>query len=203
MNAVYCFLDNDEYTCVSSLIHNTDTVIIPIECDNWNNDLSPWPAAKVFPKGTDFSGGADLFLGRLTGTVIPAKEKELNIIPKRRYLAGYSLAGLFAVYAATKTDMFDGIASMSGSLWFDGFTGYISGNPINPKVKSVYLSLGDREKNAREPRMKTVETCTGQIAECIRNQGIKTVFELNPGGHFSDVPLRMAKGINRLTEDRF
>lgn len=38
-------------------------------------------------------------------------------------IAGYSLAGLFALYALYKTDVFTRVASMSGSLWFPGIMG--------------------------------------------------------------------------------
>ena len=65
-------------------------------------------------------------------------------------------------------------------------------------VNRVYLSLGDREKNTRNPRMAVVEDRTRQTAELLQAKGIPVVFELNPGGHFNDAPARIAKGINAL-----
>lgn len=68
------------------------------------------------------------------------------------------------------------------------------------KAKFIYLSLGDREKAAKNPRLAAVEDCTAQAAELLRAQGIPTAFEINRGGHFQDVPARIARGIQALEE---
>ena len=39
-------------------------------------------------------------------------------------LGGYSLAGLFALWAATRTDTMYGVAAASPSVWFPGWPGY-------------------------------------------------------------------------------
>lgn len=67
-----------------------------------------------------------------------------------------------------------------------------------PKVKFIYLSLGDKEKAARNPRLAAVEDCTIQAAELLSAQGIPITFEMNCGGHFQDVPARIARGIRAL-----
>lgn len=202
MIAVYCLSGKDVAAEISSLINRKDVIIVPVECEEWNRDYSPWPASKVFPKGEDFTGGADRFLAKLTENIIPGFESEAGIAPSERYLAGYSLAGLFSVYASTRTDKFDGVASMSGSLWFDGFVEYLDEHPPVSTVKKAYLSLGDREKKTGEPRMKTVEDCSVKVYDMIRSRGIDSVFELNPGNHFTDITNRIAKGIRWLTEER-
>ncbi|MDY2610537.1 MAG: alpha/beta hydrolase-fold protein [Oscillospiraceae bacterium] len=56
----------------------------------------------------------------LTEKLIPAAEKEINEVPRWRGIAGYSLAGLFALYAIYQTDLFSRVGSMSGSLGFPG-----------------------------------------------------------------------------------
>ena len=43
-------------------------------------------------------------------------------------IAGYSLAGLFALWAAWNSGYFRRVASVSGSLWYPGFTDYIRNN---------------------------------------------------------------------------
>ena len=199
MTAVYCFLSAAEAEKVLPLCHfPLDVRLISLSCEDWNRDLSPWPAARVFLDGADFSGGADAFLQKLTSDILPQKEAVLGISPTRRLLAGYSLAGLFSLYAATECDLFDGIASMSGSLWFDGFLAYLQANPLSKKVKNVYFSLGDKEKNAREPRMKTVEDCTVLAEKTVHIQGKNTLLQMHPGGHFRDVPERIAAGLSWL-----
>lgn len=198
MTLIYCFLDSEEYARIAPSVENADTVLVPLACENWNRDLSPRPAKRVFSKGEDFSGGADAFLHSLVTNVIPQKERELGIVPDRRFIAGYSLAGLFALYAALETELFDGAASVSGSLWFDGFTDYVRQKPLPGRLKRVFLSVGDREKNAREPRMATVEDRTRETAAILTAKGIETLFELNPGGHFSEPEARIGRGLNRL-----
>lgn len=201
ITAIYCFLDPEEHDAVSGLLALPETLLIPLSCKDWNRDLSPWPARKAFAKGEDFSGGADGFLKTLTEEQIPKIEADLPDPVSRRFLAGYSLAGLFSLYAATKTGLFNGVASVSGSLWFDGFCDYLREHPTQPEVRRVYLSVGEREKNAREPRMKTVEDCTLRIEALLKDRGLETVFERNPGGHFTEPEQRLARGIRWLAGD--
>ena len=63
------------------------------------------------------------------------------------YIGGYSLAGLFSLWAAYQTDVFSGIAAASPSVWFPGFIEYMKEHEI--KSETVYLSLGDREEKTR------------------------------------------------------
>ncbi len=175
-------------------------VLVPVEGIDWDRDLSPWAADGVF-RGQRFSGGAPEYLIRFAEVYIPDLERKLPTPPKRRILAGYSLAGLFALWSGFQTDLFCGIASVSGSLWYDGFVDFVRERSLSPSVKSVYLSLGDKEKNAKNPRMAMVETVTSEIARLLREKtGLAVPFELNPGGHFRDVSERIAKGLNYLIE---
>lgn len=102
------------------------------------------------------------------------------------------------MWAVYQTDLFDRVASISGSLWFDSFLDFMRTN--TPKSKLVYLSLGDREKDVKNPRLAAVEDCTAQAVELLRAQGVSTVFEMNRGGHFRDIPTRIARGIRELRE---
>ncbi|MBQ3854124.1 MAG: hypothetical protein II778_05385, partial [Anaerovibrio sp.] len=115
--------------------------------------------------------------------------------PKTLIIAGYSLAGLFALYSLYRTDMFQGAVSASGSLWFPNFAEYVMDNPFAQKPEKVYLSLGNKEKNVKNKLMMQVENRTRAILNHYQQQGIDTVFELNPGNHFRDVDDRIAKGI--------
>ena len=67
-------------------------------CDDWDSQLTPWPAPAAFRGNADFSGKADIFLDRLYSEVFPEVEK-LTGVPEFRGMAGYSLAGLFSLYA--------------------------------------------------------------------------------------------------------
>ena len=166
---------------------------------DWNRDLSPWKAEKVFAKGDDFGGMGEAFLSVLEERLIPMGESRLAFSVRRRGIAGYSLAGLFAVYAMGRSDRFSLVGSMSGSLWFDGFLEYALETPISPAVKRLYLSLGDKEKKSRNLRMAQVEACTEKLAE-IWGKETAVRYEKNPGNHFQDPQGRMAKGLDWLSE---
>ncbi len=63
----------------------------------------------------------------LTQRIVPLTENHLGYAPEFRGIAGYSLAGLFALWAVYQTGLFDRAASVSGSLWFDGFLTFCVG----------------------------------------------------------------------------
>ena len=170
--------------------------LVCIEGVNWGRDLSPWAAKKVFRGGEDFSGGADAFLQTLLTELIPAAEAGLS--PAWRAVFGYSLAGLFSLWAMTQTDAFARCASVSGSLWFDGFVDYLAAHPLLGAPERVYLSLGDREEQAKNPRMQRVRAATEAAQAVIEAQGVPCAFELNPGGHFQDVPARQRRAVLAL-----
>lgn len=126
-------------------------------------------------------------------------EERLSFQVTERGLAGYSLAGLFAVYAMYRTDCFQMIGSMSGSLWFDGFVEYAIGRQPASERISLYLSLGSREHRSKNPRMRSVRECTERLA---RHWGERfhVIMETNPGGHFDQPQMRVAKGIRKLLQ---
>ncbi len=160
-----------------------DFCLVAIKVDNWNSDLSPWEAPAVFGNES-FGGKAAAALDevlKLTGD--PSKTY---------YIGGYSLAGLFAIWAAYQTDVFKGVAAASPSVWFPGFSDYMAERKLC--ANSVYLSLGDKEEKTRNPVMATVGDNIRKARELLKAQGVNTVLEWNPGNHFKDPDIRMAKG---------
>lgn len=166
-------------------------------CADWNRDLSPWPAQKVFRKGEDFAGGASEYLDRLLG-FSKSWEDSLSCPIRRRYLAGYSLAGLFCLWALTNTDRFDGAASASGSLWYPGWTDYAKSHPPLKADARISLSLGDQEAHTRNPLMAAVADCTLACEHLYRTQGAYVTFRWNPGNHFQDTEARTWEAAMRL-----
>ena len=197
---VYAVMDQDEAQAVWSMLKEPRPALAAVSGVDWNRELSPWPAPKVFRGNEDFCGEGQTFLDMLTGQIVPLVETKLGFAPVSRAVAGYSLAGLFALWSVFQTDVFDGASSVSGSLWFDGFINYLESSTPPSGLRRIYLSLGDREKNARNQRMAAVEDCTRRTAELLREWDIPVMFEMNPGGHFQDIPGRIARGINQLME---
>ena len=159
------------------------------EVKDWNRELSPWEAPPVFGK-VPFGGGAAETLAFLTGRLLPELRSQLPGNGIALCIGGYSLAGLFALWAATKTGPFSGAAAASPSVWFPGWIDYVTEHPI--QAETVYLSLGDREDRAKNPVM-------ARVADCIRAQYAllqadhRVTLEWNPGKHFQDSELRTAR----------
>ncbi|MCR5250406.1 MAG: alpha/beta hydrolase [Lachnospiraceae bacterium] len=168
----------------------------------WENDLSPWEAPPAFAKEAPFGGGADAYLALLLDVILPGAEERIKGKPAFTALAGYSMAGLFALYAAHETERFDRLASVSGSLWFPGFKDHVFSHPMKKKPDKVYLSLGDREDRSGSALLRSVRENTEAIAAHYKEQGLNVTMELNPGNHFKDPGWRIAKGLACLLADK-
>jgi len=178
-------------------LENCGWTVVSIEGIDWNSDLTPWPARAVFRGQPDFGGGADAHLRSLTEEIIPAVEADLR--PSSRVIAGYSLAGLFAVYAALETALFDAAASVSGSMWYPGFVDYVCQKESGPRC--AYFSVGEREKAGRNRVFHSIEEDTKRVAAGLALRGVRTAFELNPGGHFDDPAGRMRKAMDWMKNE--
>ena len=173
--------------------------IVVIEGVNWNDDLTPWPAVGVFKKAKPFGGKAAAFLNKLTHEIIPEAERDLDIEDAERTLLGVSLSGLFAVWAAFNTDAFTNIISISGSLWYDGFVEWMKEQTPSPQLRKVCMLLGEKEKNAKEKRMATVEERSLAAADILKAKSLAAVsFELVEGTHFSPILPRMERAMMTL-----
>ncbi len=164
-----------------------DFGFVAFKVDDWNSDLSPWTAPAVF--------GDNAFGGQAKRTL----EEILRYCenrPATYYIGGYSLAGLFSIWAAYQTDMFSAVAAVSPSMWFPGFSAYMRENGI--KCKNVYLSLGDKEEKVKNPVMATVGDNIRAAESLLKERGVNCTFEWNPGNHFKDANLRTAKGFLQL-----
>ena len=73
--------------------------LVNVGVDLWEENFSPWCAPRVFAKGPNFGDGAQKTLDTLINQVIPWAESELTDPPTYRVLVGYSLAGLFSLWA--------------------------------------------------------------------------------------------------------
>ena len=175
--------------------------LVTISGLHWNQELSPWPVETVVSKNDRFTGGALDLLPLLTGEVVPEVEQLLDEPPAWRCLAGYSLAGLFAVWAAHHTDLFTRILSASGSMWYPGWLEYARERQFAGPVQGIYLSVGEQESTSRNAVLQTVGERTQALAVMLAERGMNVKFEFNPGNHFKNPPLRVVKGIKWLLEN--
>ena len=73
--------------------------LVTVGVNLWEQNFSPWCAPRVFAKGPNFGDGAQKTLDILINQIIPWAESELTEPPAYRVLVGYSLAGLFSLWA--------------------------------------------------------------------------------------------------------
>ena len=159
-----------------------DFHLIAVKVDDWNRDLSPWEAPAVF--------GSEGFGGKAEETL----EEILKLCSDKNrtyYIGGYSLAGLFALWAVYQTDVFSGAAAASPSVWFPGFADYMREHAI--RADRVYLSLGDKEEKTRNKVMSAVGDRIREADVLLRERGVACTLEWNAGNHFKDADIRTAK----------
>ena len=159
-----------------------DFHLTAVRVRDWNRDLTPWEAPPVFGK-EGFGNGAGETLREILELAGGEKKKII--------LGGYSLAGLFALWAGYRTERFAGIAAASPSVWFPGFSNYMRENTM--KAGCVYLSLGDREEKTRNQVMAKAGDCIREARELLERQGTCCTLEWNEGNHFKDPDLRTAR----------
>lgn len=167
----------------------------------WDHDMTPWYCPPLSENDTPCTGGADAYLNLLLTQILPEARAKIEGTPSFIGIAGYSLAGLFALYAAYRCDAFDRVASMSGSLWFPDFKDFAFTHELKRWPDRLYLSLGDREAKTRNPLLRTVQSNTEALAAHYELLGIPVTWELNPGNHFKDAARRSAKGIKAILDE--
>ena len=182
--------------------------LVHIGVDLWEENFSPWCAPRVFAKGPNFGDGAQKTLDTLINHVIPWAESELIDPPAYRVLVGYSLAGLFSLWAGlsqaciTPIPTFQRIGAVSGSFWFPGLLDYVDQQLSEGAVglTHAYLSLGDREARTPNPQIMHVRENAELLASKLDNAGITSTFKLNRGNHFQNVEGRMQKALDWLVK---
>jgi len=152
-------------------LYGSNFLLTALKTEDWMKDLSP-------------GEGSERTLKEVLEVCDQYKGKKL-------YIGGYSLAGLFALWAACNTDVFTAVAAASPSVWFPGFDEYADKNRL--QVNTVYLSLGDKEEKTRNQQIATVGTKIRTLYETYRADNINCVLEWNNGGHFTEPDLRTAK----------
>ena len=155
--------------------------LVHIGVDLWEENFSPWCAPRVFAKGPNFGDGAQKTLDTLINQVIPWTESELTESPAYKVLVGYSLAGLFSLWAGVSQQVargcqpddalsqpgpssqpgaprvdasvatFQRIGAVSGSFWFPGLLGYVEQQLRRGAVGPTHAYLSLGDREARTP----------------------------------------------------
>ncbi|MCR5351813.1 MAG: esterase [Bacteroidales bacterium] len=157
-----------------------------LHVDDWAIDLMPWPDRKI--SRDERAGQCAGQTLRFIRDVILPRYPGLPVV-----LGGYSLAGLFALWASMQCDAFTAIAAASPSLWTEGWIPYAREHA--PHSQAVYLSLGDREETSKNQAIARVGDCVRMQQELLRKQlgDERCTLVWEQGGHFSDNAGRLAR----------
>ena len=163
---------------------------------DWERELTPWKAPGL--KAGEFAGRAQSFLDILKGDIMVNVESSLRISRPKRFIAGVSLSGLFALWASCRTHLFEGVASVSGSFWYDKFTEWFIAQEYSSS--RYYFSLGEKEKDGKNLRLAAVEEETAKIMSTLQANEKEVIFEYNEGNHFGPLIERIEKAIINIMQ---
>ena len=190
-------MDSEVEAIAQGSAHSFLFAAVPVK--SWNDELSPWKSPAVWGKES-FGSNAAGTLRVLTGQVIPTLKQQFALPGNVRIiLGGYSLAGLFALWTSTQTDLFYGVAAASPSVWFPGWMEFERQRSI--QAQRIYLSLGDREERTRNATMAGVGENIRALHRELAGRSKDCTLEWNNGGHFKDADLRTAKAFRWVMED--
>lgn len=182
--------------------YGKDISLVEAKVDDWFTAFSPWPSEPVAKGQEAFAGkGADT-LKKIIASIMPLVTGEF---PNNGgvYLCGYSLAGLFSLWAVyeDKDNKFSGAVCCSPSLWYPGWEEYEANSRLVGN-KRIYLSLGDKEANTKNQVMREVENAIRRSKKRLEMDGhcLASTLIMNPGGHFNDSVGRVALGIKWILE---
>ena len=187
----------------------TGFAMVFFDCVEWARALMPW-ADDAVSRDAEVGRHAPDTLRFIEHTLLPWLRERFGALPC--IIGGYSLGGLFALWAARNTDAFTAVAAASPSLWINGWGEYAAAHSIlSPQATSqhlnistpqhittttpIHLSLGDREEHCRNQRMK-------RIGDCVRAEHTLLCQQLSPtavtlrwheGGHFGAEAERTAE----------
>ena len=131
------------------------------------SEFLPYPCPELSERFSSAQGPE--YYHKLTTILIPTLKALLSApVAPAPIIAGYSLAGLFALWAIAL--------------------------PPERSLSSVYLSVGAKEKNSGPKMFREVERCTREAYE--RYQDCAKTLVLNPGGHFTQVTERLYQGLS-------
>ena len=165
-------------------------LLVTIELTDWTVELLPWPDGNISRDPEAGKHGQDT-LQYILQELLPELQGRYGPLPV--ILGGYSLGGLFALWASCQTDAFTAVAAASPSVWAHGWLPFAKKH--TPQTARIYLSLGDREEKVKNQAIARVGDNLRSYYELLQQQmgaGHSTLF-WEPGGHFNDNPGRLAR----------
>ena len=171
-------------------LSQTPFVLATVELEDWIIDLMPWTDRNI-SREEEAGRHAPDTLRYILDALIPELKRCFGDRPV--ILGGYSLGGLFALWAAGQTDGFKALAAASPSVWIKDWIPYATKQP--PMTEAIYLSLGEREEHVKNRAI-------ARVGDCLREQYALLQRQMGPdrctlvweeGNHFTDNEGRLAR----------
>lgn len=202
------FLDGDQFKEPFNhwiIKHQPALNFVLLNANNRTDDYTPWPLQASETMPMDFGGKAEEHLSFITTHVIPFCESEYGFASsaEKRVIGGYSLGGLFSLYAVVNTDLFRTVLSCSSSLWYPGFLDYLKEHPFKAVHPKLYMSVGDQEGMTSTNLTADQTLNTLALKEWIepKFQAGDFQFTLEEGNHGNDIPGRACRAVEWVEEN--
>ena len=168
-------------------------VLAAFELEDWILDLMPWPDRNI-SREEEAGKRAQDTLSYVLLSLVPELQERYGRLPM--ILGGYSLGGLFALWASMQTDCFRAVAAASPSVWIKDWIPYAEKHA--PMADRIYLSLGDREEHVRNQAIARVgDNLRAQYGLLQRQLGPDScTLVWEAGNHFSDNEGRLARAFS-------
>ena len=202
------FLDGDQFEDPFNhwiRKHQPALNFVLINANNRTDDYTPWPLQASESMPMDFGGKAAEHLSFFATHVIPFCESKYAFASseEKRVIGGYSLGGLFSLYAAVNTDLFGTVLSCSSSLWYSDFLDYLKEHPFKAPHPKLYMSVGDEEgvtaMNLTNHQIQNTMTLKDWLEPKFQPGDFK--FTLEEGNHGNNISGRAWRAIEWVEEN--
>ena len=165
-------------------------LLVTIELADWTLELLPWPDGNI-SRDPEAGKHAQDTLQYILQELIPELQYRYGPLPV--VLGGYSLGGLFALWASCQTDAFTAVAAASPSVWAHGWLPFAQKH--TPQTGRIYLSLGDREEKVKNQAIARVGDTLRSYYDLLQKQigPDRCTLVWESGGHFNDNAGRLAR----------
>ena len=202
------FLDGDQFEEAFNhwiTNHRAALNFVLIASNNRTADYTPWPLQASETMPMDFGGKAAEHLSFFATHVIPFCESEYGFSSstEKRVIGGYSLGGLFSLYAAVNNDLFGTVLSCSSSLWYPDFLDYLKEHPFKAAHSKLYMSVGDQEGTTATNLTAAQTSNTIALKDFYepKFQAGDFKFTLEEGNHGNDIPGRVERAVEWVEEN--
>ena len=163
-------------------------LLVTIELEDWTIGLMPWWDGNISRDPEAGKHGQET-LDFILNDLLPELESRYGALPV--LLGGYSLGGLFALWASCQTDRFRAVAAASPSVWIHGWLPFAKKHV--PMADAIYLSLGDREEHVKNQAIARVGDNLRAYYELLQVQSRRCTLVWEEGNHFNDNAGRLAR----------